>query len=153
VAANRFSGNEARLRSLEHELEIARRIQSSILPRALPSIRGLEMAARYVPMASVAGDFYDILAPDERHLCLLVADVSGHGLGAAILASMLKIAFASQQDDLHDPDRVLSGMNRALSGKLENNFVTAACLSLDIDTGNLRYAAAGHPPMFSLPKG
>ena len=148
VAANRFFGNEARLRSLEHELEIARRIQSSILPRALPSVRGLRMAARYVPADAVAGDFYDLVAPDENHLCVLVADVSGHGIGAALIASMLKIAFASQRDILADPGRVLAGMNRALCDKLESNFVTAACVFLDLESGSLRYAAAGHPPMF-----
>jgi serine phosphatase RsbU (regulator of sigma subunit) len=148
VAAARFFGNEARLRSLEHELEIARQIQTSILPRTLPSVRGLEMAARYVPAAFVAGDFYDILAPDAEHICVLVADVSGHGLGAAILASMLKIAFSAQQDSLSDPGRVLAGMNQALQGKMEGHFVTAACLFLDLEAGNGRYAAAGHPPMF-----
>lgn len=148
VAANRFFGNEARLRSLEHELEIARRIQSSILPRSLPAVRGLKMAARYVPAASVAGDFYDVLAPDETQLCALVADVSGHGIGAALIASMLKIAFSSQQDHISDPGRVLAGMNRALGDKLEGNFVTAACVFLDLEAGSLRYAAAGHPPMF-----
>jgi hypothetical protein len=142
VAAHRFFGNEARLWSLEHEIEIARRIQSSILPRALPSVRGLKMAARYVPAASVAGDFYDVLAPDERHLCVLVADVSGHGIGAALIASMLKIAFSSQQDYIYDPGRVLAGMNRALCDKLESNFVTAACVFLDLEAGSL-----GHPPM------
>jgi len=72
VTANRFLGSEARLRRLENELEIARRIQSSILPRSLLAGRGLKMAARYIPAALVAGDFYDVLAPDETQLCALV---------------------------------------------------------------------------------
>jgi phosphoserine phosphatase RsbU/P len=148
VAANHFFGNETRLRSLERELEIARQIQSSILPRALPSIAGLVMAARFIPAAAVAGDFYDVIVTDERRLGILVADVSGHGLGAALLASMLKIAYASQHDSLSDPGRTLAGMNRALCDKLEGSFVTAACVFLDLEAGSLRYAAAGHPPMF-----
>jgi sigma-B regulation protein RsbU (phosphoserine phosphatase) len=146
VAVHRFFGNEARLKGLEHELEIARRIQASILPRVLPAVPGMEMAARYVPMAAVAGDFYEVLAQDERRLCVLVADVSGHGLGAALLASMLKIAFASQKPDFAAPGRVLAGMNRALHGKMENNFVTAVCAFIDLEAGILRSASAGHPP-------
>ncbi len=147
VAANRFFSNESRLKAMEREMEIAHKIQLSILPRVLPEVPGLVMAARYVPMDSVAGDFYDALVQDRRYLCVLIADVSGHGVGAALIASMLKIAFASQQGRLSDPSQVLEGMNQALYNKLENNFVTAACISLDFKVGTLSYAAAGHPPL------
>jgi len=109
---------------------------------------GVVFVNTILPGPKKTRDFYDVLAPDEKHLCVLVADVSGHGIGAAILASMLKIAFASQQDSFSDPGRVLAGMNRALCDKLDSNFVTAACVFLDLESGRLRYAAAGHPPMF-----
>lgn len=147
IAAMRFFSNEARLLTIEHDMEIARQIQSSILPRTLPAIHGLDLTARYIPMASVAGDFYDVLLQDEKRFCILVADVSGHGLGAALIASMLKVAFASQQRALGDPAEVLAGINRTLTGTLENNFVTAGCLFVDADAGALRYAGAGHPPL------
>ncbi len=146
VAAGRFISGEARLLTMERELEIAKRIQASILPRSLPRLESLEMSARYIPMASVAGDFYDVLPHGEDGLCVLVADVSGHGVGAALIASMLKIAFASQQDHLADPSRVLAGMNESLRGKLEGDFVTAACAYFNTSSGIIRYAAAGHPP-------
>lgn len=124
VAGHRFFSNESRLLTIKHEMEIARQIQSSILPRTLPTIHGLDIAARYVPMASVAGDFYDLLVEDEKRFCILVADVSGHGVGAALIASMLKVAFASQHHVLSDPAQVLAGINHTLSGKLDSNFVT-----------------------------
>jgi len=152
VAARRFFVNEARLLTVERELEIAREIQSSILPRSLPATDGIRLAARYVPMASVAGDFYDVLVEDEQRLCLLVADVSGHGVGAALIASMLKVAFASQHHVLSDPARVLAGINRTLSGKLDQTFVTAGCLFLDMEKRSLCYAGAGHPPLLLFRK-
>jgi uncharacterized integral membrane protein len=147
VAGHRYFTNESQLLTIQREMEIARQIQSSILPRCLPAIHGLDIAARYVPMASVAGDFYDLLMEDERRLCILIADVSGHGVGAALIASMLKVAFASQHHVLSDPALVLAGINQALSGNLENNFVTAGCLFLDPDADTIRYAGAGHPPL------
>lgn len=147
VTAMRFFRNEAKLLSIGREMEIARQIQSSILPRTLPAIHGLQLTARYVPMTSVAGDFYDTLVQDENRICVLIADVSGHGVGAALIASMLKIAFASQRHLLSDPAQVLTGINRTLTDTLENNFVTAVCIFIDTDKGTLRYSGAGHPPV------
>ncbi len=147
ISAHRIFGNEERLLAIQKELEIARRIQSSILPQAVPVLSGLEVAARYVPMSAVAGDFYDFLPVDEKHLGVLVADVTGHGIPAALIASMLKVAFAGQASHAHDPARVLTGLNRALCGKFEEHFVTAAYLFVDLENRLLRYSAAGHPPL------
>ena len=76
--------------AIQKELETARLIQQSILPEAVPQIAGLDIAARYIPMTSVAGDFYDFLVVDDKRVGILVADVSGHGMPAALIASMLK---------------------------------------------------------------
>ncbi len=145
--ANRLFANEARLLALSHELETARQIQSSILPRRIPSINGLDISARYLPMASVAGDFYDFLTLDERRLGILVADVSGHGVPAALIASMLKVAVAAQSDHAADPSRVLEELNRILCGNLERSFVTAAYVFVDAHERQIVYANAGHPPL------
>ena len=92
-----------RLLAINKELEIARKIQSSILPQKVPTFRGLEIVARYLPMSAVPGDFYDFLCIDERRVGILVADVTGHGVPAALIASMLKVAFAGQAAHAHDP--------------------------------------------------
>jgi sigma-B regulation protein RsbU (phosphoserine phosphatase) len=147
VSAYRTFGNEERLLAISKELEIARRIQSSTLPQSVPTLRGLEIAARYVPMSAVAGDFYDFLCVDERRVGILVADVTGHGVPAALIASMLKVAFAGQATHAHDPARVLTGLNRSLCGKFEEHFVTAAYLFVDLEKSLLHYSAAGHPPL------
>jgi serine phosphatase RsbU (regulator of sigma subunit) len=100
VTARRIFANEQRLAALARELETARRIQTSILPRGVPGVGGLRLAARYQPMAAVAGDLWDFLAVDRR-VGLLVADVSGHGVPAALVASMVKVAFEAQRGRGH----------------------------------------------------
>jgi phosphoserine phosphatase RsbU/P len=147
VSAQRIFVNEERLLALNKELQIARQIQSSILPREVPRLARLDIAARYVPISAVAGDFYDFLPLDENHIGVLVADVTGHGVPAALIASMLKVAFASQSPHADDPARVLAGLNRALCGKFEEHFVTAAYVFIDCRAATLRYAGAGHPPL------
>ncbi len=87
------------------------------------------------PMTSVAGDFYDFIVVDENRVGILIADVSGHGMPAALIASMLKIAFAAQVPHAADPAQVLSGLNQALCGKFEHHFVTAAYVFVDMAKG------------------
>ena len=135
------------LLTIQKELETARQIQLSILPDAIPKIEGLDIAARYIPMTSVAGDFYDFIVVDEKHIGILVADVSGHGMPAALIASMLKIALAAQVAHGADPAQVLLGLNQALCGKFQHHFVTAAYLFFDMEKRTLTYAGAGHPPL------
>ena len=153
VSARRTFANEERLLAINKELEIARRIQSSTLPQNVPALTGLQIAARYVPMSAVAGDFYDFLSFDEKRVGILVADVTGHGVPAALIASMLKVAFAGQAAHAHDPARVLTGLNRSLCGKFEAHFVTAAYLFVDLEKSLLHYSAAGHPPLMLASRG
>jgi sigma-B regulation protein RsbU (phosphoserine phosphatase) len=135
------------LLALNTELEMARKIQLSILPQELPKLAGLDIAARFQPMASVGGDFYDFINVDDKHLGILLADVSGHGLPSALIASMLQVAIAVQVDHASEPGKVLSGLNKALCGKFTENFVTAAYVYVDMVKNQVRYAGAGHPPV------
>ena len=89
------------------ELEMARQIQLSILPRETPKLNGLDIFARYIPMTSVAGDFYDFIIVDDKHVGILIADVSGHGLPSALIASMLQVALSAQAPHASDPVQVL----------------------------------------------
>jgi len=134
------------LQTIQKELETARQIQLSILPAEVPKLEGLDIAARYIPMTSVAGDFYDFIMVDEKHLGILIADVSGHGMPAALIASMLKIALAAQVPHAADPAQVLSGLNQALCGKFQHHYVTAAYLFVDIAKGTLTYDGGGSSP-------
>jgi phosphoserine phosphatase RsbU/P len=153
VAARRTLQRDQQLNEIQNELEVARRIQLSILPTEFPQSTHFQIASRYVPMTSVAGDFYDYVVADDDHAGLLIADVSGHGVPAALIASMVKLAASSQRGSADDPARFLSGMNAALFGNTQNQFVTAAYAHLNAKSGELRYSAAGHPPMLLLRNG
>jgi sigma-B regulation protein RsbU (phosphoserine phosphatase) len=153
VTARRTLVRDQQLSEIKKELEVARRIQLSILPAEFPSSPHFQVAARYVPMTSVAGDFYDYIVADNRQAGLLIADVSGHGVPAALIASMVKLAAASQRPIAADPSRLLAGMNAVLLGNTQDQFVTAAYVHLDSESRELRYSAAGHPPMLLLRNG
>jgi phosphoserine phosphatase RsbU/P len=150
VAARRTLERDLELGEIHRELELARRIQLSILPGAFPESADFRVAARYVPMTSVAGDLYDFLEAGDRKAGLLIADVSGHGVPAALIASMVKMAAVSQREHAAQPAHLLAGMNAALCGNTQGQFVTAAYVHLDAVARELRYAAAGHPAMLLL---
>jgi phosphoserine phosphatase RsbU/P len=153
VAAKRALDRDQQLASLHQELEVAKRIQLSILPTGFPASEHFTVAARYAPMTAVAGDFYEFLSTVGPRAGLFVADVSGHGVPAALIASMVKIAINSQRQHAASPDRLLRAVNKALCGSTQGQFVTAAYVYLDAEQGELGYAAAGHPPMLLLRQG
>lgn len=147
VAAQKVFANERRLVAIDSELEIARQIQTSILPTGVPEAEDLTIAASYQPMTAVGGDLYEFVQIDPRHTGFLMADVSGHGVPAALFASMLKVAMQSVIHCAHAPAEVMQGLNRILSGQLRGQFITAAYLWLDLDKRMALYSAAGHPPL------
>jgi len=150
VTVKRTLARDHQFNEIQKELEIARRIQTDILPAAYPSSAHFRIAARYVPMTSVAGDFYDFLITNPQQAGLLIADVSGHGVPAALIASMVKLAATSQRANAADPAALLAGMNSVLHGNTQSQFVTAAYVHLDAESSTLRYSAAAHPPMLLL---
>jgi phosphoserine phosphatase RsbU/P len=153
VAAQMTFANERRLLSIENELEVARQLQLSILPAIIPEVGNLRIAVAYRPMTSVAGDFYEFIPVDRKRVGFLVADVTGHGVSAALIASMIKVAIQSVVGWAHDPREVLRGLNRILSPQLRNQLVSAAYLWLDTENGKASYSAAGHPPLLRWRKG
>ncbi len=98
-------------------------------------------------MTAVAGDFYDFIPIDEHRIGILVADVSGHGMPAALISSMLKIALDGQTAHALEPARVLAGLNEVLCGKFQGHFVTAVYVVLDTEKQCIIYSGAGHPPL------
>ncbi len=153
VAVYYFFAREEKLAAVRQELKTARQIQTSILPKSLPDVPGLDIATRYVPMTEVAGDFYDFVSVDKSRLGILVADVSGHGVSAALIASMVKVAFLAQADRASNPADVLTGLNHVFSGQLEGQYITAGYTFLDIGEGYIHCAGAAHPPLLIRPAG
>ena len=147
VDLQRVYANERRLSMIENELAIARQLQFSILPTTKPELCKLRIAAAYEPMTAVAGDFYEFLTLDEHRIGFLVTDVSGHGVPAALIASMIKVAVQSVASQAANPPELLRQLRNILSRDLRGQFVSAAYLWIDTETGKARYSAAGHPPL------
>lgn len=133
-------------RQMEDELEMARKIQQSLIPESPPKVSGLRTAARYRAMQRVGGDFYDFRAGPNT-LGVLMADVSGHGVPAALIVSMVHLAFSFQREDLKSPDIIFKRMNEILYGNIADEFVTACYVHFDTTSSSLVTGNAGHPPV------
>lgn len=145
----RAARTQTSLEALRAELELARTIQQSLLPDTVPSIPGLEVAVRYRSMELVGGDFYDIRTT-ESGAGFLIADVSGHGVPAALIVSIVKTAFWFEKEHLATPAELLSSMNRILTGNIKSEFVTACYAYVDLEQKRLLVANAAHPSLLLL---
>ncbi len=133
------------------ELEEARAIQQSLLPKRLPAARGMEIAASYEPLEEVGGDWLYVSKTSEGKMSVQIADVTGHGLSAAFICSMTKLAMTAAAKEL--PHELLQEMNRLMAPQMpEGKFVTMFSYLYDPQTGHLDYARAGHPPGLLLRK-
>jgi phosphoserine phosphatase RsbU/P len=140
------------------ELELARRIQLSLLPQTLPDVPRTRLAVHYRPCGRVGGDFYDVFRLDENHLGLYVADAMGHGIPASLLTMFLKRGVRGKEITgksyrLIPPDEVLQTLNRDLVDQAlaENPFITMVYALFNFREGALHFARAGHPHPLHLP--
>jgi hypothetical protein len=145
VTAERITADDRRLISLNDEMRAATRIQKAILPREIPILENANIAVRYAPMADVAGDLYDFVRSAPCCLGVLVADVMGHGVSAALVASMVKVAVSTGCRNDGGPANILSGLNTVLYKEAREQYVTATCIYLDTASGIGRHAASAHP--------
>lgn len=144
-AFRKYTQDHENLVSLKQELNLAKKIQMASLPTKIPEIEGLHISANYIPMNEVGGDFYDFCKLNEYRIGIFIADVSGHGIPAAMGASMVKIAFSQSSFYYKDPARILSNINESLFSRLNHAFVTAAYIYIDSRKGTIKYSNAGHP--------
>jgi two-component system sensor histidine kinase ChiS len=147
IALKRAVRDNARLAVIESEITNALAIQRSILPDRPPVIPGIEVAFSYTPMRSLGGDYFDFFIMDRNRLGMFIADVSGHGLPAALIAAMIKIAFHFEFRNAEQPALLLDNMNNVLRGKFSRQFVTACYACIDPAGRTLSMASAGHPPL------
>jgi serine phosphatase RsbU (regulator of sigma subunit) len=131
------------------ERDEARSIQLSLLPTALPKNNDFAIAASYQPLEEVGGDWYYVQNEPSGAQSIIIADVTGHGLSAAFIGSMTKLAMCAAGRE--DPAERLCHMNRLMAPQLpEGRFVTMGAVLYDPKTGVLQSARAGHPPVLVL---
>jgi sigma-B regulation protein RsbU (phosphoserine phosphatase) len=133
-------------RQLMDELNLASELQKSLLPRAYPSDAPLEFAHKFVPLNSVGGDFFDVVRIDERNLALVIADVSGHGVGPALVTAMFKSSFGLVCRMRSSPAALMKSLNAEMNAFLTTgHYVTAFAAFIDLESLEMRYCSAGHP--------
>jgi sigma-B regulation protein RsbU (phosphoserine phosphatase) len=146
VVSRRVAINESEWLSMSSEMRAARRIQTAILPSTVPSITGYSVAARYSPMTAVAGDYYSFPQTQPNCMGIILADVMGHGVPAAIVASMVKVSVFASAENQEGPANIIGDLNETLCKEAAGQFATAVYLSLNRESGVGKYSAAGHPP-------
>lgn len=136
--------------TLERDLEQARRFQRMLLPRAFPRVPHLRGDVVYTPTEILSGDFYDFFELGRSRVGVLIADVSGHGVSAALYTGMVKSEMLSVRDEFDHPEVLFAGINERLGVTARRRrHVTALLLVLDAETRRLRYVNAGHPGFFT----
>jgi serine phosphatase RsbU (regulator of sigma subunit)/anti-sigma regulatory factor (Ser/Thr protein kinase) len=149
IANARFQEDQVRARLMSRELEIAKNIQQSLLPKSLPQLPGYALAGFCESAQQVGGDFYDIVKFDDESLLLIVADVMGKGIPAAMFAAILRSLLRAAPEWTNQPAHLLSRVNRLLFRELSgvDMFITAQLVFVDTNQSRLVAASAGHCPM------
>lgn len=132
-------------KQLNHELELARAVQNNLIPTKMPEFSEVSFAALYHPMIEIGGDFYDFIRfNDDRRIGIFICDVSGHGVSAALIASMFKTLITTSGDHADSPASMLQYMNRQLIGQTNGHFITAFYGIYDIEDKSFFFGRAGH---------
>jgi len=136
----------ARLEVQDEELQRAREIQESLLPKDIPQLPGFEVASAWQPARAVGGDYFDVLKLSENRIAICIADVSGKGVPAALLMANVQASLRASVRDLDSPAHVCSIINGMLCETIAaDKFVSFFCGVLDAAPSTLRYCNAGHP--------
>jgi serine phosphatase RsbU (regulator of sigma subunit) len=142
------------LSGMKTELELARQVQSRLLPDVCPYFPGMKISSLYKPMEELGGDFYDFIRFEEKTLVgLFISDVSGHGMPAALITSMLKTLNRTAGNLRFSTPALLNYINIHLTGLIGNNFLTAIYAIYDSESCILRFSRAGHPYPVLIRKG
>ena len=137
----------AQLRLQNREMQHAREIQESLLPKNIPQLPGFEVATAWYPARVVGGDYFDVLSLGENRLAICVADVVGKGVSAALLMANVQAAVRAFAHESDSPASICTRVNTVLCENIAmGKFVTFFYGVLDASQHTLRYCSAGHPP-------
>ena len=136
------------------ELVMAQKIQSSLIPKVFPETRLLQFSSRYMPMEALGGDLYDVYRISDKVFSVMILDVCGHGVPAALITTMAKMSFSNNTKKYKSPNEIVSHVNQELAEILENSgsFLTAFYAVIDIENEIISYTNAGHNIIYILHK-
>lgn len=150
---NRRTEVELKKRALERELAIGRKMQLSLLPQATPQLPGWQFASHYQSAWQVGGDFYDFIQREDNpaKLCLVIADVTGKGVPAALYMAVARTLIRAETGKTNSAAQVLQRVNELIIDDNQSPlFLSALYAILEVETGALHYASAGHDPPLCL---
>jgi serine phosphatase RsbU (regulator of sigma subunit) len=154
ITNSRLEEEERKLEILRRELAVAARIQTNLLPRSIPEVPGYEIFCHLAPCEQVGGDLYDVRRVVDGSVWLSLGDVTGHGIGAAILMSSVMAGLQLLEDQSHDPVNLVGRLEDHLGHHFElGQYVTLFAGILNPATGRLLYVNAGHNPPILLAPG
>jgi len=140
-------------KNLEKDLRIGAELQKSLLPKRLPEDCQIKIDSVYIPTLQLGGDFFDIKQLDDSYVAILIADVSGHGVSAAIIAAMLKAFYLHHFSLALQPSRLLDALNLDLVNSIPtDNFVSAFYMVINRNQKSAIYSSASHPTPLLLSK-
>jgi phosphoserine phosphatase RsbU/P len=149
IVNSRYMDELVRNRLVSRELEIAKTIQRSLLPKTIPRVSGYGLAGFCESANQVGGDFYDVIKINEETLLLIIADVMGKGIPAAIFAAILRSLLRAVPEWMNQPAQLLERVNRLLFEELSgvDMFITAQLVYVDSRARRITTASAGHCPV------
>ncbi|MBI9073127.1 MAG: SpoIIE family protein phosphatase [Melioribacteraceae bacterium] len=130
------------------DLENAKLIQESLLPREIPNLKGLDISGKMIPAMQVGGDYFDLIKVSESKIFVIIGDVSGKGLAASFYMTKLQTMMRLFCTADRSPKDVLIDINREIYGSIERNwFITISVGLFDLETNSLKFCRAGHTPL------
>lgn len=151
---SRLQQQELFKQQIEEELEIAYKIQTDLLPEGNNTFEGLDISASSKPARTIGGDFYDLININENKILVVVADVSGKGIPAALYMSKVQAMIQFAAGLYESPRRILLEVNKQIIGSLEKkNFITIVMALFDMESKSVTVCRAGHNPMLIYSNG
>ena len=134
----------------KRELIMAQKIQSSLIPKVFPETKLLQFSSKYMPMEALGGDLYDVYQISDKVFSVMILDVCGHGVPAALITTMAKMSFTSNTKKTRNPNDVIFNVNNEVFESINGNgdYFTAFYGVIDMEEGMLYYSNAGHNTIF-----
>lgn len=136
----------------QEEMIVAKSVQDLIMPSEYPMINGIDMFGKTIPSETLGGDYFDVISLNNNRLGLFICDVTGHGVPAALLTTMMKALVEQNVHKYDDPSDVLKSLNSSLNKLLDGKgmFVTAFYCILNLITLEIKYSSAGHDNIYKI---
>lgn len=151
IESARLYDSEFEKQKLERDLENARKIQQSLLPKVPPQIRGLDIYGEMISAMHVGGDYYDFIRVSDKKFFVVISDVSGKGLSASFYMSKIQTMVRLYCADKKTPKEVIFEINKKIYNEIEKNwFITITLALVDIDKQEISFVRAGHTPLIRI---